>query len=385
LTAGRLSTILNAIGPGENAQVAQTRLRSRTEEEGALAPGHGGAGKEERVMRKSELLDMTVAQLRNLAKKLGMQGYSSLRKTDLVDKLAVEQRRSARAGKRASATSKSKAALKPRKSAEKPEAQKVKDKKPRAAAARTEAKKPASRSKRVSPVAKAGFLRTGSSENRPARRAAPADRAGEDADRTAGRGLSPRTRRAFSIHRAGGEERIKASKYYVGAESAAEVDQPFVFPESYGESEIALMVRDPYWLFAYWEFAPDLEADLTSRIGEHALRNSRLVLRVYDVTDGDIEHAVSHHDIDVAPAARDWYINVMRIESDYQIDIGLVLQDGSFILIARSNRVSLPPVGPSDEVDERWVTLESLDEIYHMTERGPSSGGGWGSGGWGRR
>jgi len=54
-------------------------------------------------------------------------------------------------------------------------------------------------------------------------------------------------------------------------------------------------------------------------------------------------------------------------------------------VIARSNRVSLPPIGPSKEVDERWVTIESLREVYSLDERGPTSGsGGWGSGGWGQ-
>ncbi|MBN2564740.1 MAG: DUF4912 domain-containing protein, partial [Candidatus Eisenbacteria bacterium] len=206
-----------------------------------------------------------------------------------------------------------------------------------------------------------------------------------EVERIRGRGLSPRTRRAFSIYRATGEERVHASKYYLGARGTAEIDEDFVFPETYGENVIALMVRDPYWLFTYWEFSPDLESDLISRIGEDALRTSRLVLRVYDVTGGDIESGVAHHDIDVAPSARDWYVNVMHVGCDYCVDIGLVLLDGSFIVIARSNRVSLPPVGPSAEVDEKWVTLETLDEIYHLTDRGPTSGsGGWGSGGWGR-
>jgi hypothetical protein len=67
------------------------------------------------------------------------------------------------------------------------------------------------------------------------------------------------------------------------------------------------------------------------------------------------------------------------------VDIGLLLPDGSFVVIARSNRVSLPPIGPSDVVDEEWVTLDELGEIYTLVERGPSSGsGGWGSGGWDR-
>lgn len=200
-----------------------------------------------------------------------------------------------------------------------------------------------------------------------------------------GRGLSPRTRRAFSIYRTLGEQRVKASKYYLGVQESPEIDAGFTYPSSHGENLVVLMVRDPYWLFAYWEFSPDINDDLAKRVGEETLRRSRLVLRVYDVTGTDADDPVGFHDIDVAPGARDWYINVTHVESDYCVDVGIILPDGSFIVIARSNRVSLPPIGPSDEVDEEWVTIESLDEVYTLAERGPTSGsGGWGSGGWGR-
>jgi hypothetical protein len=200
-----------------------------------------------------------------------------------------------------------------------------------------------------------------------------------------GRGLAPRTRRAFSIYRTLGEQQIKASKYYLGVREAPDLEDGFMLPDTHGEDLIVLMVRDPYWLFAYWEFSPDLNDQLLNRLGEETLRDSRLVLRVYDVTGADTENPVSYHDIDVAPGARDWYINVTHVESDYCIDIGLILPDGSFVVIARSNRVTLPPIGPSVEVDEQWVTLESLGEVYSLTERGPTTGsGGWGSGGWGQ-
>jgi hypothetical protein len=197
--------------------------------------------------------------------------------------------------------------------------------------------------------------------------------------------LSPRTCRAFSQYRARCEQRVKASKYYLGVQESAELDEAFEYPDTHGESVVTLMVRDPYWLFAYWELAPGLASELVARIGEENLARSRMVLRVYDVTGTDADHPASYHDIDVAPGARNWYINVMRVERDYCVDLGMITPDGKFIVIARSNVVSLPPVGPSDVVDEEWVTLEALDEFYAQSERGPSSGsGGWGSGGWGR-
>lgn len=292
-------------------------------------------------MKKDELVGKTLPELRDLAKSRGLTGVSKLRRDDLIAQLLE----AAGAGGRR------------RKSPAKGTAR------PKAATG----KAPATRA---------------SAAKAPARRRRPAERSprGEPATR----GLSPRTRRAFTAYKPLAEQRVKASKYYLGAHDTPELDEGFVYPETYGENAIALMVRDPYWLFTYWEFAPELRADLVARMGEEAVLASRLVLRVYDVTGVDPDHANEYRDIDIAPGARNWYINVMRVEREYCVDVGLITPDGSFVVIARSNRVMLPPVGPSDVVDEEWVTLESLEEVYRQAERGPTSGsGGWGSGGWG--
>ena len=302
-------------------------------------------------MNKKELSGKTVQELRALAKASGLRGFSSLKKAELVDLVVASG--SGSTG--------------PRKPAAK---------KPAGAAAR----KPARPAARKSPKATAKKLAGARKASRK-----PVEARAVDVEEQTGRGLAPRTRRAFSIYRTLGEQRIKASKYYLGAQEAPDIDDGFTFPQTHGEDLVVLMVRDPYWLFAYWEFSPDLNDNLIARLGEETLRNSRLVLRVYDVTGTDADNPVGYHDIDVAPGARDWYINVTHVESEYCIDIGLILPDGSFVVIARSNRVSLPPIGPSAEVDEQWVTLESLGEIYSLDERGPTSGsGGWGSGGWGQ-
>ena len=305
-------------------------------------------------MKKTELSGKTVQELRTLAKAAGLKNYSALKKAGLVDLLAASGSGGAQPGR-----------------------------KPVAAASR--AGQPAGAKKRPSGVTKTPAASTKTPAGSTKTPAKLASKSPSDLENHVGRGLSPRTRRAFSIYRTLGEQQIKASKYYLGVQESPDIDDGFMFPETHGEDLIALMVRDPYWLFAYWEFSPDLNDQLLTRLGEQTLRNSRLVLRVYDVTGTDTESPVSYHDIDVAPGARDWYINVTHVESDYCIDIGLILPDGSFLVIARSNRVSLPPIGPSAEVDEKWVTLESLGEIYSLAERGPTSGsGGWGSGGWGQ-
>jgi hypothetical protein len=307
-------------------------------------------------VKQSELTKKSVADLRALAKARGIKGVSKLRKAELVSALEGAARPSA---------------------SRKP----AKTEKPRAGA----------RKKKAEPVsAKAPGVKAGAS--RAARRGGAARTAGRQAVASGGIAGSASSARPSRPSRARAarrldEQRVKASKYYVGVQSSPELDQEFAYPETHGANVIVLLVRDPYWLFAYWEFAPSLREDLIGKIGEEDLNRSRLVLRVYDVTGTDPDAPESYHDIDVAPEARNWYINVSRVEREYAVDIGVVAPDGTFVLIARSNRVSLPPVGPSGLVDEEWAGIEELYELFVRsgTERGPTSGsGGWGSGGFGR-
>jgi hypothetical protein len=325
-------------------------------------------------VNKDELAGKTLAELRGLAKSRGLTGIAKLRKADLIARLlgvgAGPRKAAGRATPRPIA--RPKAAERNTGPTARPKAAGKKTVRP-ASAKPAEPRTRAAAGKATRPGARA-------KESAQRRRVAKRPSGGEPE----ARGLSPRTRRAFSVYRPLAEHRVKASKYYLGVPESPELDEGFAYPETYGENAITLMVRDPYWLFTYWEFAPELRADLVGRIGEEALLASRLVLRVYDVTGVDPDHANEYRDIDIAPGARNWYINVMRVEREYCVDVGLITPDGSFVVIARSNRVTLPPVGPSDVVDEEWVTLESLEEVYRRVERGPTSGsGGWGSGGWG--
>ncbi len=183
------------------------------------------------------------------------------------------------------------------------------------------------------------------------------------------------------------QQRVKAAKYYLGVEKSPELDAHFTYPESYGESIITLMVRDPYWLYSYWELAPEVGRELSDVLGEQEFETSRFVLRIYDVTGTDIDDPAGFEDIDIAHGARNWYINVTRVEREYAVEIGVLAPDGAFLVLARSNRVMLPPVGPTEVIDEEWVTVDALGHVYQQSAgKLPDTGSsGWGHGSGGDR
>lgn len=130
-------------------------------------------------------------------------------------------------------------------------------------------------------------------------------------------------------------------------------------PSAYGETRIVVMVRDPHWLFAYWEItdARRMDIEREARAGWGDLRK---VLRVYDVTDIEFNGTNAHKyfDIDITSETGNWYIRVGEASRSWCVDLGVVTSDGRFIVVARSNVVATPREGASDVIDEEWMSIE---------------------------
>ena len=144
-------------------------------------------------------------------------------------------------------------------------------------------------------------------------------------------------------------------------------------PNSYQDTKIVLMVRDPFWAFTYWDLSAATTAKVNSLMQEH-YGAIKPILRIYDVTDVDFDGKNAHRSFDIAIflEARNWYINLGISSRSYLVDLGLVDAQGNFYLIARSNVVKTPRDGPSDVIDEEWMAVD-FEEIYALS-------GGFGTG-----
>jgi hypothetical protein len=128
-------------------------------------------------------------------------------------------------------------------------------------------------------------------------------------------------------------------------------------PASYNDTKIVLLPRDPWWCFAYWEIGEQTKQELRSIYGE----NVKYVIRVYDVTNVvnfDGRNANKYFDIEINPAANNWYINVGEPNRSWCVDLGLITSDGKFVVITRSNIVTMPRYGVSPLTDEQWAVLQ---------------------------
>ena len=164
------------------------------------------------------------------------------------------------------------------------------------------------------------------------------------------------------------EQKVEAAKFDLGQEDPQEVNFASVdegigeLPGGYGESRIVLMPRDPQWAYAYWDI-PNIQKEELRRQG-----GQQLSLRLYDVTDLDghqSPHSVQEYLCD--EMAREWYLPVPVSDRDYIIDIGYRCPDGRYLVLSRSSAVRIPPVYPSDWVEDVFITVNWEEELRDQT------------------
>jgi hypothetical protein len=164
----------------------------------------------------------------------------------------------------------------------------------------------------------------------------------------------------------GGSSRLTVKR----KKKAVKADVKKTIPRRYGKSRIVLMPRDPFWTFAYWEVTRYLQNRIKNEYGREVFKKSRLILRVYDVDGKDFygNNSKGHFDIDINPFADNWYIQLPETNRNICVELGIVLPDGTFVAMLRSNVVSMPRTGVSPITDEQWgVHQKEFEQILKLS------------------
>ncbi|NMF84277.1 DUF4912 domain-containing protein [Nodosilinea sp. P-1105] len=134
-------------------------------------------------------------------------------------------------------------------------------------------------------------------------------------------------------------------------------------PGGYGESRIVLMPRDPQWAYAYWDVPQDHKEVLRRQGG------AKLALRFYDVTDIDLTYQAPHslQQYECDEMAREWYLPIPVSDRDYVAEIGYITNDGRWLVLARSLPVHIPPVYPSEWVEDHFMTVDWQADLRGKT------------------
>ncbi|HEX8437728.1 DUF4912 domain-containing protein [Archangium sp.] len=127
-------------------------------------------------------------------------------------------------------------------------------------------------------------------------------------------------------------------------------------PMDYADDTALLLARDPHTLFVLWDFSEAARARALA-----GLESPRAVLRVYD--DGDTLLRV----IDVALESRSYYIHGLPPGHPYRVEVHFVGGNNRSRRIGHSsNRVFLPPVGPSSDTSVRFLRMPPVTRSTKM-------------------
>lgn len=105
-------------------------------------------------------------------------------------------------------------------------------------------------------------------------------------------------------------------------------------PDSYFDTSIHLMLRDPQWAYAYWSLSPSA---LTTVFGEEGDQENDLFLRVRETKLSD--QSVQTYDISITREDDQWNINLPELGASYVVDLCYRDQKGNEISLARSREV----------------------------------------------
>jgi hypothetical protein len=148
---------------------------------------------------------------------------------------------------------------------------------------------------------------------------------------------------------------------------ASEMSKKTAAPAS---DRVVMVVRDAYWLQAYWEITRASVQRAKVALGSK-WHLARPVLRVLTVTNGgntiSVETPVD--EIEIHSGVSNWYFLNPAPGETLRLAVGYVVDDEKFHLIAKSNQV-VTSVGNDAQSDENWTDITNDVERYFALSGG---------------
>lgn len=138
------------------------------------------------------------------------------------------------------------------------------------------------------------------------------------------------------------------------------------------EDRLVLMVRDPFWIHAFWEIGIRAVERAKVALG-HYWHAAKPVLRLYkNISDGVTNpRRVFQRDIPIHGGVNNWYIDVSDPPAMFQIEIGYQYTGNRFYSIASSNIVQTPQNQVTDDVDQldgNWSGIAAdFDRVFKLS------------------
>lgn len=138
---------------------------------------------------------------------------------------------------------------------------------------------------------------------------------------------------------------------------------------------LVVMVRDAFWLHAYWEITRQSVERAQAAMGQY-WHAAIPVLRVFELDEGvGMEAERLAGDIEIHGGVNNWYVDVIESPKSYRLDIGYLAPPDRYYSLARSNAVTTPSPCDGNPLDQNWAAVaEDPDRIYALSKRNSSNG-----------
>jgi hypothetical protein len=138
------------------------------------------------------------------------------------------------------------------------------------------------------------------------------------------------------------------------------------------EDQLALTVRGPFWLHAFWQLSSRTIERIKVSMG-HLWYTAIPILRIFKVESdaATLDRRKLFREIKIHGGVRHWYIDVTDPPSVFQAELGYLSREKKFHLLVSSNTVDTPPrqiVDDLDKLDDNWREIdENLARIYKLS------------------
>lgn len=132
---------------------------------------------------------------------------------------------------------------------------------------------------------------------------------------------------------------------------------------------IVLLVRDAYWIQAWWELTRPCIERAKAAMAEH-WHTAQPMLRLVQVETGGATNSSERilRDIAIHGGVKTWYIDVKDSPKSYRVDIGYLGSNDRFFCLARSNSVTTPRPSAGDLIEDDWSDIaDNCEKIYALS------------------
>lgn len=136
------------------------------------------------------------------------------------------------------------------------------------------------------------------------------------------------------------------------------------------QDRIVLVVRDGYWIQAYWEITRASVQRAKAALTEDWHR-AKPALRLLEVSSSGNTNSVENvcQEVIIHGGVDNWFLHVDEGSKSYRIAIGYVIEgENRFHLIAKSNQVLIPTASKAD--DCTWTDITNDAERYYALSGG---------------